>query len=300
MYALSPYISAFAGALILFVLLYPINKFLNKKLNRNVSAIICILLAILIILIPLFFITDALIDEVTLVTKDTEFIENAIQETSVKKYVTAALTFIKDQVKLSANALFGSAMQLVISSIILFFSLFFMLIHSDNFIQTIQSHLPFNDSNSKILMDEFVNVTKSTVIGMGLVAIIQGLLLGLGFLMFGLKGAVFWGFVGAVLSFLPALGISFIWVPVSVYKLLSGDYFVGIGLAVWCLIIIIATDYFARPYISQKIAKLHPLITLIGVFIGVPYFGVAGILVGPLLLSYLFLLIKMYGEEYLG
>tara|TARA_Y100000294_G_C8539855_1_gene330674 strand:+ start:65 stop:1054 length:990 start_codon:yes stop_codon:yes gene_type:complete len=304
LYALLPYVSAFAGALILFALLYPVNKFFRKKIGKKFSALLCILLSILIIVFPLFLISNMLINEVSVVAKDTEFIEGAIKqvndEINVQEYFSEISTYIKQGIKTTANAFFGSIIHFAVASIILYFALFFMLLQSDHFIKIIEKHLPFNEKNSKILMNEFVNVTKSTVIGMGLIAIIQGLLLGFGFWILGIQGAVFWGFVGAVLSFLPIVGVSVIWIPTVLYQLFIGNYFAGIGLLLWALVVITGSDYLLRPYISKKIAKLHPLITLIGVFIGIPFFGIFGILLGPLLLSYLFLLIKMYGEEYLG
>ncbi len=304
LYALSPYISAFAGALILFVLLYPINNYLRKKIGKKFSALVCVLLSILIVIAPLFFISNMLIHEASSATKNTELVNQILEKINTKvnieQTVSEMVTYIKQGVTKTMNVFFGSVVKFFVSSIILYFTLFFLLISHDNFVKSIREHLPFNTKNSKILMTEFVNVTKSTVIGMGLIAIIQGILLGLGFFIFGIQGAVFWGFIGAVLSFLPVVGVTFIWVPVTLYQLFIGNYFVAIGFALFCGIIITSSDYLLRPYVSKKIARLHPLITLVGVFIGLPYFGVFGILVGPLLLSYLFLLIRMYGEEYLG
>ncbi len=304
LYALFPYISAFAGALVLFVLLFPINNYLRKKIGKKFSALLCVLLSILIIIVPLFSISNMLIIEVSSIAKDTGFVEGMFEkigtQIDIQQSLSEILIYVKQGITKSVNSFFGSAIHFVVSSIILFFTLFFLLLKPDEFIKTIQENLPFNYKNSKELMDEFVNVTKSTVIGMGLIAIVQGILLGLGFFIFGIQGAVFWGFVGAVLSFLPVVGVTFIWVPVCMYQLFVGNVFAGIGLLLWALIIITGSEYVMRPYISKKIAKLHPLITLIGVFIGLPYFGIFGILVGPLLLSYLFLLAKMYGEEYLG
>ncbi len=314
LYALLPYVTAFAGALILFVLLFPINRLFNKKLGKKTSAVLCIILSILIIVLPLVFLSNVLIDEVSTITKNAETMikdSDLVDDFSIKfekytgnklsmnKVLSETESFIKENVTKSADEFFRSVIHFVVSSIILYVTLFFLLINSNKFISSVEKHLPFNQKNSEKLMFQFVKVTRSTVIGEGLIAITQGILLGFAFYLFGIQGAIFWGFIGAILSFLPFVGVTLIWVPAGLYKLFIGDYFSAIGFILVCGIIITGSDYGLRPYFSKKFANIHPLITIIGIFMGIPYFGIFGILIGPLLLSYLFLLIGMYWEEYL-
>jgi len=96
---------------------------------------------------------------------------------------------------------------------------------------------------------------------------------------------------------LPLIGPPLIWIPAVIIKFLEGDYFSAGGILFFG-IIISTSDNFIRPYLQRKIGRVHPLVSLIGFFIGIPLFGLFGIIIGPLLISYVILTIKMFKEEY--
>ncbi|NCC71641.1 AI-2E family transporter [bacterium] len=133
----------------------------------------------------------------------------------------------------------------------------------------------------------------------GLVAIFQGVLLGLGFWFFNIEGAIFWGLLASILSFLPVLGVPLIWIPFSVVYFINENYFVAIGILVLGLIVNFS-EYFVRPYLQKRIGNLHPLVSIIGIFIGLSAFGFVGIVIGPLIISYFVLTFKMFKEEHLA
>jgi predicted PurR-regulated permease PerM len=93
------------------------------------------------------------------------------------------------------------------------------------------------------------------------------------------------------------VGPSIVWGPASLIMLLTQNYVAGIGILIFGLVLS-NVDNFLRPFIQQQIGKMHPLISLIGIFIGIPIFGLLGLIIGPLLLSYFFLTLKMFREEY--
>ncbi|MDD3043755.1 MAG: AI-2E family transporter, partial [Methanosarcinaceae archaeon] len=131
------------------------------------------------------------------------------------------------------------------------------------------------------------------------IALVQGSILTFTFLLFGIDGAFLWGFIAAILSFLPVVGATFIWVPAGIIQLLQQDYVTGIGVFV-AGIIIGTIDNFLRPVIQNKIGAMHPFESLLGIIIGVSLFGLIGIVIGPLILSYFMLTVKMFSEEYLS
>jgi len=132
----------------------------------------------------------------------------------------------------------------------------------------------------------------------GIIAVIQGGLITIAFLIFGIKGAFFWGFVSAVLSFFPIIGPIIVWVPASIIEFASNNVKAGVGILIFG-IIISSIDNFIRPFLQKKIGRMHPLTTLIGIFIGVPLLGLIGIIIGPLIISYAILTLKMFKEEYI-
>ena len=176
---------------------------------------------------------------------------------------------------------------------------FYVLKHPGDVWLDSRPYIPFSDANTKKLGRRFKDVTVSTVIGTGVVAAIQGALLGLAFWVAGLPNGLFWGVVTAAFAILPVVGSGLIWGPAAIVLYMQGRPIAAILLALWGAIIVGSVDNFIRPLIYRRFSAIHPLITLIGAIGGVSYFGLLGLLIGPLALSYFFELIRMYREEYL-
>jgi predicted PurR-regulated permease PerM len=123
---------------------------------------------------------------------------------------------------------------------------------------------------------------------------------GIGFWVTGLSNALFWGVVTVVFAILPVVGSGMVFGPGAIALALGGHWGWAIGLAIWGILVVGNVDYVVRPMIFRRWANIHPLVTLIGALAGVPYFGLLGLLIGPLALSYFFELIRMYREEYLA
>ncbi len=148
-------------------------------------------------------------------------------------------------------------------------------------------------------MEEFGRVVRTTLIASGAVALIQGAILTVTFLIFNIQGAFLWGAIATIFSFLPVVGAPLIWVPAAIILLFQENYIAGIAiLAAGVFIGVI--DNFLRPVIQERVGELHPLLSLLGIVIGVPLFGLIGIVIGPLLLSYFVLTVEMFSREYLS
>jgi predicted PurR-regulated permease PerM len=179
------------------------------------------------------------------------------------------------------------------------FGLFYLLLEPGETWRAVQPYIPYSAKNTEKLRARFRDVTTSTIIGTGLTAAIQGTLVGLGFAAVGFANGVFWGVVTAVFSILPVVGSGLVWGPGAIALFLDHRYAAAAGLALWGGIVVGNVDFVIRPMVFRRWAHIHPLVTLIGALAGVPYFGLLGLLIGPLALSYFFELLKMYQEEYL-
>jgi predicted PurR-regulated permease PerM len=126
------------------------------------------------------------------------------------------------------------------------------------------------------------------------------LLVAIGFALTGLPNAVFWGVFTVVVAILPVVGAGLVWGPGVLALVLDGRYGAAIALGIWGVLAVGGVDYVIRPMVFRRWAQIHPIVTLVGAVAGVPYFGILGLLIGPLALSYFFELIRMYREEYLG
>ena len=305
-YHLWTYINGILGAFILFTLFLPVYNLLNKKLkiHKKTSGILVIIFVILIVIIPSYFIVTNAYNQITGIKIDRAgIIENINvldQEfpslnlaTNVNKQVNNFINWTGDILIKGVSSVVNSAITLII----LFFILYYLLVYHKEIKKEVGHFLPFNKSNSKILYDEFKRVTYATVVATGLVAIIQGILLALSFWLFGINGALLWGILAAILSFLPVVGVPMIWVPYAVYFIFQQNYFIGLGLIVAGLIINYI-EYFIRPPLQKRMGNLHPLTSILGIFLGLSAFGIVGIVIGPLLISYFLIIFKMYKAEY--
>jgi predicted PurR-regulated permease PerM len=142
-------------------------------------------------------------------------------------------------------------------------------------------------------------MTKAIVLGQLVVALVQGVCGGLGFLIFGIDGAVLWGLIMTILSFIPLLGSFLIWLPAGIVQLIQHNYYSGIGILLWGAIVVSNIDNLLRPRLVKKRTNVNPVITLLGAFIGLDFFGIIGIVVGPLILALFFVLVQMFRQEYI-
>ncbi|MGM5480241.1 MAG: AI-2E family transporter [Nanobdellota archaeon] len=307
LYALWPYAKGLLGAIILFVLFKPVYIHLSKKkwCSKGLSAGIIILFTILIIMIPLTFAIKAVVNQASSVVQNQEIVLQATQKiesyissvdltSNVKDFLSKTGNFISD----ALLSTISNITKTIITWIIMYFTLFYMFLNHKLITRKVKDFTPFNKKNTMRLFTEFKRLTTSTIITTGLIALFQGILLGVGFAIFGINGALFWGFIGFIFSLLPLVGIAVVWVPASLYQLFAvGDLVSGIGLIIWGVLLGLG-DYFARPQLQKRFGEIHPVVTLVGVFIGLPLFGILGLILGPLLLSYASLLTQMYLQEY--
>ena len=161
-------------------------------------------------------------------------------------------------------------------------------------------YLPFSPATADMLKARFFGVTQATLLGMLLTAALQGSLIGFGFWMVGLPNPVFWGVITAFASVLPLLGSALVWLPGVAVLLLDERWGAAVLLAVIGAVIASNVDNVVRLVVYRRVANIHPMITLVGAFAGLRYFGLLGVLLGPLAIFYFFELLRVYQAEYGG
>jgi predicted PurR-regulated permease PerM len=199
----------------------------------------------------------------------------------------------------SAFGFLASASRWALNLTISFFGLYYLLLQPRETWDAVRRYIPFSAPNTEKLRQQFRDVTTSTILGIGLSGAAHGVLLSLGFWVAGLPNAAFWGVVTMVFAILPVLGSGMVWGPGAIALLLDQRPVAAVLLAVWGVVIIGNVDYLIRPMVARHWGNIHPMVTLVGALAGLPYFGILGLLIGPLALSYLFEVVNMYQEEYL-
>lgn len=304
-----PIFSALLSAVILYTLFRPLFLFFVRKkgMGRSFSAMLIILISFLIIVLPLLGLSIMIINKLIHFQQHPEPVTNIIN----KLHDYSGLTIdLKDMIKngindiskwaINAFSIFvNSALSVFVTLIILYFTLFFMLKSFDKFEAGLLKYLPFDNAQSRQFGLELKNITLSNIIGQGLIGLSQGLIVALGFLIFDIPDPLFWGIVSIFVCFLPVVGAPIIFVPASIIELSYGNHVSGYGMLIWGGVLVTLVDNFLRQFIAKKIADTHPLITIIGVIIGIPVFGLIGLVIGPFLLSFFFLLVKMYEVNYM-
>jgi predicted PurR-regulated permease PerM len=306
-YALWPFSSGLMGALVLYVVFAPAyHGLVRRGVKPGFAAGVIVLVALVLVVGPG-------ISFIGLVANEAQGMASGVlqspllarlRELRLGPYdIGAQIEALGSQVVSwagsSALRLVGTATRLGIQLTISFFGLFYLLVAPAGAWHGIRPFIPFSTENAEILRKRFRDVTFSTLIGTGLTAAVQGLLVGLAFWATGLSNAVFWGVVTVIVAILPVVGSGLIWGPGAAALAADGRYGAAIGLAVWGILAVGNVDNLIRPYVFRRWARIHPFITVIGAFAGISWFGLVGLLIGPLAISYFFELIRMYRVEYL-
>lgn len=181
---------------------------------------------------------------------------------------------------------------------VLLYALFFFLVDGPEILRTILHYLPLGPEQEEALLERFVSVTRATLKGSLLIGIIQGALAGVAFWIAGVPGAAFWGTVMAVLSVIPALGAAIVWVPAVIYLFVVGEVGAGIGLLVWCAVVVSTVDNFLRPRLVGRDARMSDLLILLSTLGGIILFGAAGFIIGPIVAALFVTIWHIYGEAF--
>jgi predicted PurR-regulated permease PerM len=191
-------------------------------------------------------------------------------------------------------SILSSAANIILTLLVLYFLLYFMLVQMKEFETALLKYAPFREQHALKFAVALRNSTYSNVLGQGIIAVTQGTLLANGFWIFGIPDPIFWGVIGAFISFLPVVGAPTLTIPASIILFADGHTLKGILLLAYGLLFIGNVDNVLRLLINKRIGNTHPIITVIGVFIGIPLFGILGLVFGPVLLSYFLLLLEIY------
>lgn len=305
--AMFPYASGLLAVPILYVAVGPLYERLVRLIsNRSVASGIVIVIVLIGLVLPLIWLVTLLVGQAQsaasailkspLLTRIGELrIGTFDVGPQLKQAGSDAVSFVAG----GAFSLIGAATRGTINLLITLFGLYYLLVDPGRAWRGLRPFLPFSDANVAALGERFTAVTKATIIGTGLAAVIQGVSMALAFTVFHLPNPVFWGAVTFMFSLLPIMGSGMVWAPAALVLVNDGNVGAALALALWGLGVALLVDYLIRPYVSNRYAQIHPLITLAGAIAGVSYLGIVGLLIGPLALSYFFELLSMYQKEYL-
>ena len=306
---ITPFLGGLLGALTIYILVRGQMRYLveKRKLKRSLSALLITAETIFVFLIPLGLtvwmvvnkLQDINLDPQTYIAPIQQIAEFIKEKTGYDVLGKDTLTFIVSILPRIRQIIMESTISLAINLFVMKFVVYFMFIGGKKMEAYVNDILPFNETNTQEVIHEINMIVRSNAIGIPLLAIIQGGVAMIGYLLFGAPNILMLGFLTCFATIIPMVGTALVWFPVAAYLAISGDWFNAIGIAAYGAIVVSQSDNLIRFILQKKMADTHPLITIFGVVIGLPLFGFMGVIFGPLLLSLFFLFVDMFKKEYL-
>jgi predicted PurR-regulated permease PerM len=216
----------------------------------------------------------------------------------MKASILKGLGELSSDMAAQIGSLLKNTLLMVLNLIILILALFFFFRDGASYVRTTLELLPFTAEQKKTISRKFYETFQAVINGVFLIAFIQGLMTGIGFALFGVAFAAFWGSAAAVLALLPIGGAALVWLGGAGYLYFSHEPTNALLLALWGAVLVSLPDNFLRPLIIGRKAKLPTFLLFLGILGGIQAYGMLGILFGPLVVTLLMSFITIYREEF--
>lgn len=310
---LKPYLSYIIFAVILVFLTHPLYRKIQIKLrSKSASALILIISLMLIIIIPYVYISTLLFLEArnvfyrlaTVELVKLEDLEETLSEkigieldiaekirTAVVNLGTTVIAYIPKLAMVAANLFIGFTLM--------FFTMFYLYLDGEKITKRVRELIPLKEKYKDQLFEKTYNLTRALFLGIFLVALVQSLVAGIGYFLFGVPNPIFWGVATALVAIIPILGPPWVYVPLSIYLMYKGSLLAGVALLLYGIVIVSQIDNIVRPkFVRMKTGiDIHPLTIILGVIGGVTLFGMVGFIIGPLILALFLELLSFYRKR---
>ena len=302
-----PFLQFFLLAVLLAYLLMPVQNRLENRVSPRIATSVIVLGATVVVVIPLVLATYLVSREATELVEavqegDVTFerVENQVEEfTGQDVDLMGQLQSAAQGVEVgSLLGLVDTAATILIGIGLMVFLLYYFLKDGDDFLEWLHQTVPLSDDVQCRIYDRSDSIMKAVLVGHIFVALIQGILAGIGLIVTGIPNAMVWTVVMVVLSLLPLVGSFLVWGPAAVYLFVEGQALLAVFLAVWGLVVVGVSDDYLRPIIVDRYAEVSPSVIIIGVLGGIYVFGVMGIFFGPIIIGLLRSTLDVFREEF--
>ena len=316
-----PFLTAIVAAAILSALFQGVYHRFERLLrgHRAWSSFLTCLVAITIIVTPILLVLSLAVGEANALYKTLSeessldnFIGRTVASVQNTPYLSMFLnsetlnkeTILSDVKQFSQNALgllqaaYQGVTHFVFWIFIMFFSLFYFLIDGKSAIRYIMQMSPLRNEHDKLLIQKFVSISRATLKGTLVVAVIQGFLGGLMFWIAGIPSPAIWGLIMVILSIIPMIGTGIIWIPAGIILLLLGNIWQGVFILAVGAGIISSVDNVLRPKLVGRDTQMHPLLIFFATLGGIAFFGLPGFIIGPIIVALFMALTEIYNIEF--
>jgi len=294
------------------IVLYPVYEWLNKrKLPNWLSALLTVFFFIIIIGVPLFGMGVIVFNQsqnayqiIVNNVHSLSFIDSI--NNSINRILPEGISFdLYEKISnfisfVSSNiaSIFTSTLSTIFSLVLTLLSMFYFLKDGAHWRKALVILSPLSDTDDEKIINKLSRAVNGIIKGYLFIALIQGILMGVGLAIFGVPNSALWGLVTMITALVPSIGTAIISVPAIIFLLITGNTFEAIGLLVWAVAVVGMIDNLLSPFIVGNKINLPPFLILFSVLGGISLLGPIGILVGPLTISMLYTLISIYRHEF--
>lgn len=328
-YILFPFLRSIIFGVLVAYIFYPIYIFIFQRVGQreNLAAFLTTIGVFLIILVPFSIFLGTISGDVTsfykfskehilsgsfvpldctdgFLCKASNMLNNLVQDQGIKKHISTGLGKLVASVLELTSSVVKSLPRVMLNFFIFVFVMFYSFRDGKEALQQAMDFLPLNNEFKQDLKVQAKEVIYATVYGNIIVAIIQGIVGAIGFVLFGVSSPVLWGVVMMVAALLPFIGSALVWFPAGLILVFQGfvagdvsGIWKGVGLMIYGLLFISTIDNFIKPKIIGRKISLHPLLVILGLFGGLATIGFLGLILGPLVLAFLTSFIRVYAKD---
>lgn len=312
-----PFLDYVLVALFLAYLTYPVYPWLSKWVRQpQIAAVLMLIIISVAVVVPMGFLVAELAKEMQQIgaaiggqqtDEILERVRQAIANITGRDVEDPGSDPVINSIESNAQAfvtnlvtdLFRALAAGVVGIFVMLYVMYYAYLDGQRLVSFMKDILPMQEAHRDLMFHEIGLVTKAVMYGQVLTALIQAIIGGIGFWIFGVPNIVFWSVLMFVLALLPVIGPPLIWGPASAYLwFIEGDTFAGIGLAIYSAILVSTVDNIIRPKLIGARAHIHPVVVLLGVLGGIGVFGFSGLILGPLVLSIFVTILGVYRKEF--
>jgi predicted PurR-regulated permease PerM len=210
----------------------------------------------------------------------------------INTYVSNAFAFISSNLA----SLVYQSFFVVFETVLMLLAFFFFLRDGETTLEHIKGMSPFGEKITESILENLRQTVQSVVKGTILIALMRWVFVGVGFFIFGIPNAIFWGSIGGVVGAIPGVGTLVVFLPAIVYLFLKGSVLSAIGLSVFTVIALVLLDNVLTPYFFQKGLAAPQIFVLFSILGGILFFGPLGFIFGPLVLSVFLSVFTIYSK----
>lgn len=278
----------------------------KRKWKKGWTALLFIFGYLLIIALPVYVSITLASPKIKSIAENQQQIVDGIEAVSAKVQERTGISLlsadsaknIAQKVSAFVPRIVNSTMVLLTNLIMMFFLLYYLLYSGSEVERYLAKVIPLKHENVNLLASETKMMIKANALGIPIICVIQGAFAALGYWIFGVEDWGLWGFVTGVFAFFPLVGTMIIWVPLVGYLFVQGSNWPAIGLTIYSIVVTGNVDYLARLTLMKRMGNVHPMVTVLGVIVGLNLFGFIGLIFGPLLVSYFIVMVRIYINEF--